>query len=142
MNRGAEAYRLGDKGAVLGAPIAPGEVLYEGPARIGSMGTIPYFGFGFRALPYAEERPDRMHLRISKLSPFDFLANLPAIWTGTWHDPAILFDYLVEEVEIELDPATVFQVGGDPCGEKTTVHARLAREPIQLVDFYAPPRGK
>ena len=52
-----------------------------------------------------------------------------------------MFDYLVEKVAIETDPATEFQIGGDPVGKRRRVHLELSPEPIRLVDFYAPPRG-
>jgi len=49
-------------------------------------------------------------------------------------------DLFVDDVEIEMDPVTSFQVGGDVQGERTKVRVRLA-DPIPVVDFYAPPRG-
>jgi diacylglycerol kinase family enzyme len=139
VNEGAEAFRVGEKGGALGYPFARGEIIYEGPARIVGLSTIPYYGFGFRMFPFAEERSDRMQLRISTIGPVGFIRNFRAIWRGEYHDPGTVFDYLVEAVRIEMDPATVFQVGGDPQGERARVYARVSAEPIRLVDFYAPP---
>jgi len=48
---------------------------------------------------------------------------------------------LVEQISIETDPETEFQIGGDPVGKRSQVRLRLSPEPIRLVDFYAPPRG-
>lgn len=138
-NEGAEAYRIGEKGGLVGQPIPKGETIYEGPARIVGLATIPYYGFGFRMFPFADERPDRMQLRVSTISSLGFVRNFPAIWRGEYHDPNIVFDYLVDAVSIEMDPPTVFQIGGDPQGERARVSARVSREPIRLVDFYAPP---
>lgn len=138
-NDGAEAYRVGAKGSILGPPIGSGEILFEGPARIATASTIPYFGFGFRMFPYAEERPDRMQLRVSSIGPVAFVRGFPAIWRGEYDDPNVLFDYLVERVTIEMDPPTAFQIGGDPHGDRAKVQIALSREPIRLVDFYAPP---
>ncbi|MBE7479950.1 MAG: hypothetical protein HS104_08195 [Polyangiaceae bacterium] len=138
-NEGAEAYRIGEKGGLVGQPIPKGETIYEGPARIVGLATIPYYGFGFRMFPFADERPDRMQLRVSTVSSLGFVRNFPAIWRGEYHDPNIVFDYLVDAVSIEMDPPTVFQIGGDPQGERARVAARVSREPIRLVDFYAPP---
>jgi len=72
LNEGGDAFRLGPNGAVVGRPIPKGQTIYEGPARIAAVSTIPYYGFGFRAFPYAEERPDRMSLRISTITPIPF----------------------------------------------------------------------
>lgn len=141
INEGADAYRVGEKGKRMGRPIARGEVIYEGPARVAALGSIPYYGFGFRFFPFAEERSDRMQLRVSTIGPVQFVRCFPAIWRGEFHDPSVVFDYLVDAVAIEMDPATVFQIGGDPQGERTVVHARVSPEPIRLVDYYAPPRA-
>jgi diacylglycerol kinase family enzyme len=138
-NTGGDAFRIGHQGKVLGQPIPRSEIIYEGPIRIAAASTIPYYGFGFRAFPYAEERDDRMHLRISTVGPIPFLRNFRDIWQGSWEDPEVLFDYLVDSLSLELDPPAPFQIGGDPRGERSSVSMRLAPEPIRLVDFYAPP---
>jgi diacylglycerol kinase family enzyme len=140
VNCGAEAYRLGSKGRVIGQPIPTGEVVYEGPARLAGLSTIPYYGFGLRMFPYASERDDRMHLRILTMSPAEFARNLPSIWRGDYENPDSIFDFLVSDVRIEMDPATAFQVGGDVQDERREVRIRLSDKPIRLVDFYAPPR--
>jgi diacylglycerol kinase family enzyme len=139
VNDGADAYRIGQKASVVGPPIPKGQTIYEGPARIAAVSTIPYFGFGFRAFPYAEERADRMALRISTITPIPFVKNFRAIWRGEYENPSVMFDYLVEAVTIEFDPPTPFQIGGDPCGERSRVQAVLSPTTIRLVDFYAPP---
>jgi diacylglycerol kinase family enzyme len=139
VNEGSEAYRVGGNGEIVGQPVARGEILYEGPARIVGVASIPYYGFGFRMFPFAEERTDRMQLRISTIGPVAFVRNFPAIWRGEYHDPDTVFDYLVEDIHIELDPPTVFQIGGDPRGERDRVKVSLSRDAIRLVDFYAPP---
>jgi diacylglycerol kinase family enzyme len=141
VNEGADAYRLGEKGSIVGRPIRKGEVIYEGRARVASCSTIPYYGFGFRCFPFAEERADRMNLRISTIGSFTVIANFPSIWKGQYENLEIIFDYLVEKVAIETDPPTEFQIGGDPVGKRRRVHVELSPEPIRLVDFYAPPRG-
>lgn len=140
INEGGAAFRVGEKGSIVGAPIPPGAVIYEGPAKVASVGTIPYYGFGFRFFPYAEDRPDQMHLRISNISSAMFVARFPAIWRGEYEDLKTTFDYFVDDVTIEMDPPTSFQIGGDVRGERRRVRVRLT-EPIRIVDFYAPPRG-
>jgi len=139
INTGDEAYRLGPKGTRLGMPIPNGHTIYEGPARIAALSTIPYYGFGFRVFPYANERADRMHLRVATLGAGPFVLNFKAIWRGEYESSEYLFDYLVQSVTVESDPATAFQVGGDYVGERSLVSARLTSEEIRLVDFYSPP---
>lgn len=141
VNEGADALRLGERGDIVGPPIAKGEVIYDGKARFASVSTIPYYGFGFRCFPFADERPDRMNLRISTIGSLGFLRNFPSIWRGEYHDERVVSDFLVEQVTIETSPETEFQIGGDAKGKRGKVRVRLSPEPIRLVDFYAPPRG-
>ena len=140
VNEGGDAFRVGEKGKIIGSAIRKGSLLYEGPAKVASAGAIPYYGFGFRFFPYAEDRPDRMHLRLSDLTPYAFVTNFGAIWRGEYEDLQTTFDYFVDDVTIEMDPPTSFQIGGDVVGERSRVRVRLT-EPIRIVDFYAPPRG-
>jgi diacylglycerol kinase family enzyme len=139
INRGAEAYRIGSKGSRVGAACGKGQTIYEGPARVTALSTIPFYGFGFRVFPYANERPDRMHLRISTITASPFIRNFKAIWRGEYESNEYLFDYLVEAIEIQVDPTTGLQVGGDYMGERSQVEASITAEPIRLVDFYSPP---
>lgn len=139
INAGGEAYRLGTKGSRVGMPFGKGDTIYEGPARLTALSTIPYYGFGFRVFPYANERPDRMNLRITTMTAGPFVRNAKAIWRGEYESSEHLFDFLVEAVDIEIDPVTPLQIGGDFFGERSKVHAALTPEQIRLVDFYSPP---
>ncbi len=138
VNLGAEAFRVGESGQAVGAPVRKGEVLYEGPMRLAACSTIPYYGFGFRVFPFALEREGRMQLRIATIGS---MRNFRAIWSGRYHNPISLFDYWVEHVRFDLDPAIAFQVGGDAMGDRRSLEIHLDALPIRLVDFYAPPRA-
>lgn len=139
INRGDDCYRVGPNGAIDGSGIPSGEVVFEGPARLVGVATIPYYGYGFRAFPFAEERADRMHLRISNLSVPAFARHFREIWRGEYYHPRKISDFLVRRIEIHMDPATPFQVGGDFRCEATEMLVELAPRRIRLVDFYAPP---
>ncbi len=141
-NDGADAFRVGPKGNIVGAPIPTGQVVYEGPMRVCALSTIPYYGYGFRMFPFAEERPDRMHLRIATLGLVSFVRHFPQIWRGEYESPEELSDYLVDAVSIEFDPAVEFQIGGDSRGLRSHISALLSPTPIRLVDFYAPPNAQ
>jgi diacylglycerol kinase family enzyme len=141
INLGEDAFRIGPRGQVVGAPIRKGEVIYEGRMRMAACSTIPYYGFGLRVFPFALDREDRMNLRIATVGSIEFVSNFPSIWTGKYENLESIFDYFVDHVRIEVDPNTPFQIGGDPQGDRSEVVVRLNPEPIQLVDFYAPPRS-
>lgn len=138
-NLGGDAQKISRRGPV-GPKLRAGDIIYEGPATIAALATIPYYGFGLRMFPFAEDRPGKMQLRVSTIASVSFVKNLPEIWRGEYEDPEILHDYFVDEIEIEMDPPTNFQIGGDIQGERRRVHAKLAPA-IRVVDFYAPPRG-
>ena len=140
-NTGGDAFRMGAGRKRAGSAIGSGEVIFEGKARLICCSTIPYYGFGFRMFPFAEDRPDKMHLRLSVIDAVTFAANFPAIWRGEYENLENTFDFLVDRVEIETDPPTPFQIGGDAVGPQGKLTLALSKKPIDLVDYYAPPRG-
>lgn len=141
INRGAPAARLGEQRRVQGELVEAGQVLYQGPARIIGLSTIPYYGFGFRMFPYVDDQRDRMALRVATMSAAEFLSNARAIWKGDYENPRTIKDFLVQDVEIEMSEPTPLQIGGDVQGERSNVRVNLFARPIRLVDFYAPPSG-
>jgi diacylglycerol kinase family enzyme len=141
INRGDPCFCVGPKGVISGQPVARGELLFEGPARLVGAATIPYYGYGLRAFPFAEDRADRMHLRVSNLSVPAFVRHFRSIWRGEYQDPEQITDFLVQSVEIRMDPPTPFQMGGDFRCETSEKTVSLAPRRIRLVDFYAPPNA-
>ena len=141
VNLGATAYAIGQGGKVLDRPVYErGETIFEGPARMASISTIPYYGFGFRVFPFATAREDRMSLRITTIGPTEFVPNVRGLWRGTYQNPNSLWDYLIDRVRVELDVSTAFQIGGDAMGDRRSVEVGITSRPVQIVDLYAPPR--
>jgi diacylglycerol kinase family enzyme len=138
VNTGAPAYKIGPGGRPLATPLPHQAVLFEGPITILAFSTIPYWGFGARVFPFAEDREDRFHLRIASLGPLEAMANLKSIWQGSYESPR-LHDFLVESITVHCDRPVPVQVGGDPVGRRTAVTASLSKRPVRVVDFYAPP---
>lgn len=138
VNEGGPALRIGQMGKPVGAPLQKGEVLYEGPIRLLAFSTIPYWGLGARAFPYAEDREDRMQLRVVNFGSIEAMTNLRQIWQGT-HRSDRMHDFLVEAFSVHCDEPTPLQIGGDVVGERSVVYARLSERPIQVVDYYSPP---
>jgi diacylglycerol kinase family enzyme len=138
VNEGGPAVRLGVDGQPVGPEVTKGEVLYDGPARMVAMSTIPYWGFGARIFPFAGERDDRFSLRVVDIGTFDVAFYIRSIWRGTYRSDKV-HDFLVEDVSIHVSAQLDLQIGGDPVGKRDVVHARLHPEPIDVVDYYAPP---
>jgi len=138
MNTGNPAQRLDADGKPVGAPIGAGQLIYEGPARILMMSTIPYWGFGARVFPFAEERDDRFNLRLVNFGSVEAVANVQAIWRGTYASDR-LHDFLADAISIECSEPTPIQIGGDVIGTRTAFEAKLSERRIRVVDYYAPP---
>jgi diacylglycerol kinase family enzyme len=137
VNEGAPCLRMGE-GDRPTREIARGEVLYDGPSRLVAMSTIPYWGFGARIFPFAEERDDRFSLRVCDVGPVEVAMHIRSIWRGSYRNDQTVHDFLCERIAIHYDEPMPLQVGGDVVGRRTLIRAALA-EPIEVVDYYAPP---
>jgi diacylglycerol kinase family enzyme len=135
VNLGTPGTRLDSQGRPMGEDIATGATIYEGPARIVAVATIPFFGFNFRMFPFADLRQDRMHLRISTVGSLGFAWNVKSIWRGTYFEKKTIFDFHVDHVGVHLTPAVDFQIGGDTHGKRSSFEARLSPEPIDLACY-------
>lgn len=135
VNAGAPAWRLAANGQRTGEPVPEGKVLYEGPCLMAACSTVPFYGLGMRAFPFAGEVPGTMHLRVASRIPVPtVLLGLPSIWSGAFRHPG-LHDFQVDRVRLELDRPTPLQVGGDAEGVRETVTMGVVSDPIDLVDF-------
>jgi diacylglycerol kinase family enzyme len=139
VNEGAPATRLGVDGQPIGPEIGVGELIYEGPSRMVAMSTIPYWGFGARIFPFANEREDRFSLRVVDIRTIDVALHIRKIWKGTYRSSRV-HDFLVDRISIHFESPLPLQIGGDAVGPRTVVHAAMAR-PIRVVDYYSPPSG-
>jgi diacylglycerol kinase family enzyme len=140
-NLGGPAYRLDAQGRQVGAPVAHGDPLYAGPCMMAAASTVPFYGFGMRAFPFAEARAGMLQLRIAtELSVPSVLWNLPRIWSGEWSNPGLL-DFHAERVKVQFDRPMPLQVGGDAEGWREEVTFGIAPPGIEMVDYTpAPPR--
>jgi diacylglycerol kinase family enzyme len=138
INRGpTAAYRVGPDGQPLEV-IAPGELLYKGPAMLTAASTIPYYGYGLRMFPFAGLQPGRMHLRVGVVRPLSVVSNLGRMWRGQWF-PEGVQDFLAAGVDVRFDRPVPFQVAGDAAGPRSELTMVVAPERISLVDFSARP---
>lgn len=137
VNAGRPAYRLDGRGRQAGPAIAEGELLYAGPCMMAAASTVPYYGFGLRAFPFAEARPGAMQLRVATQLPVASLVwNLGQVWAGEFSHPALL-DFHVERVSIQFERPVPLQIGGDAEGWREQVSFAMAPAPVELVDFGA-----
>lgn len=119
----------GDEEVVIPA----GTVLYDGPASFLSVGSIPYFGYGFTMFPFARHKAGHFQLRVGAAPVSSILANLyPRVWQGTYRHPK-MFDFLVKDVDIECSGELAYQVGGDAAGHARKLHFKVAERPVEFV---------
>jgi diacylglycerol kinase family enzyme len=112
-----------------------GSLLYEGPAPIISIGSIPYFGYGFKMFPFAAQKPGYVQLRVGSTPIPIILAKLwPSVWNGTFRH-AELKDFLVKDVVIESDRALPYQLGGDASGHRERLAFKASRETVSMVEL-------
>jgi len=137
VNRGA-AERLDQNGQPVGSRIEKDEVIFEGPCIAALVSTIPYWGFGVRVFPFADNRPaNRFCLRVVATSPLRVAAHMLSVWKGTYRDEKLI-DLYAEDVEFEFDEPNAIEIGGDPAGMTNSMRARLHPDPIKLIDYAAP----
>ena len=132
-NRGRRADLLGPEGEVLRG-YEPGEVMYDGDATMVMVGTCPYYGYGLKALPFADVAPDALHLRVVQLGIPAILGHLPALWQGR-HVGGKIIDFLVDHVEVELEEPAPYQRAGDAAGYRKAIDFGLSPDRIKLVRF-------
>jgi diacylglycerol kinase family enzyme len=139
VNDGAPAWRLDGQGRRVGRPMERGELLYAGPCLLAAAGTVPYYGFGLKAFPYALHSPGTMQLRVvADIGVASLLWNVPRIWKGSFSHPGLL-DFQVERVELTFDRAVPLQVGGDAEGERERLTFGMAPRSVTVVDFASGP---
>lgn len=81
-------------------------IIYSGTTGIIAASTTPYYGGGLRLFPYARLIPDKLHLRIGRISPLTGFFNIPQIFEGSYREKSEkLFgclDFIGKEFEVEL----------------------------------------
>ena len=136
VNRGA-AERLDQYGRPVGPPLEKDEVIFEGTCIAALVSTIPYWGFGVRVFPFADNRPPgRFCLRVVATSPLHVAAHMLSVWKGTYRNENLI-DVYADDVEFEFDEPNAIEIGGDPAGMTNSMRARLHPDPVKLIDYTA-----
>jgi diacylglycerol kinase family enzyme len=135
VNVGRPAWRLDARGARTGPPIAHGELLYAGPCMLAAASTVPYYGLGLRAFPFAGAAQGVMQLRIAtSIGVPTLLLNLSRIWAGEFSHEGLL-DFHADRVALRFERPVPLQVGGDAEGWRDALTFSMAANPVEIVDF-------
>jgi diacylglycerol kinase family enzyme len=137
VNVGRPAWRLDADGRRTGPPICHGELLYAGPCMLAAASTVPYYGLGLRAFPFAGSAQGAMQLRIAtSIGVPTLLLNLPRIWSGGFAHEGLL-DFHADRVALRFERPMPLQIGGDAEGWRDELTFSMAASPVEVVDFAA-----
>ncbi len=132
VNLGRPAHRLDTSGAPMGEAIPTGGLLYEGPASFAGAATMPLYGYGLKAYPFANTRAGRFQVRVYGGNALGAVRKVGDIWRGTFEHPE-LHDFHADRVRMVFDQAMPYQLGGDPKGYRRELTFGLSELPVNLV---------
>ncbi len=129
-NMGPQVFRMAD-----GAPsMLPGATtLHEGPVSVAAASTVPEWGYGLRAFPYALHKPGLLNVRIYDGHVLDAVVNAVKLWRG--EQVAGLHDWFASAVRMRFSRPMPFQIAGDAMGERTEIVLRAAPESVHVIDW-------
>lgn len=125
-------FTVDDGGKVI--PLEKRDVLYQGAVSVGAAATIPEWGYGFRAFPFATHAPGFINIRIYDRTVLEAVRNMPKLWSGVHPQPG-MHDFFVKKARMTFSRPMPFQIGGDPQGERTEVAYEVSDEPVNVVDW-------
>lgn len=135
VNAGRQAWRLDAAGRRTGPAIEKGDLLYAGPCLMAAASTVPYYGLGLKAFPWADRSAGLMQVRVaSTIGVATMILNLHRIWSGAFAHEGLL-DFHAERVALRFERPMPLQVGGDAEGWRDEVTFGMASAPVELVDF-------
>jgi diacylglycerol kinase family enzyme len=130
-NLGPEVFGLDGADRLVQLP--PGARLHEGPVSVGAAATVPEWGYGFRAFPFAGKKPGFINVRIYGGGVLDTVRSAASLWRGTHTEG--MHDWFATAVRMRFSRPMPFQIGGDAMGEREEIVLRAARETVRAVDW-------
>ncbi len=134
-NMGDEVYTVDPAGKIVKMEgVGNGAVLYDGLASVAGCATVPEFGYGFRAFPFAERVLGQLNVRIYDRTAFGAFSDLRPLWRGT-HPLRGMHDWFATAVRMTFSRPMPLQIGGDAVGERQTVDYRISDRTIEMLDW-------
>lgn len=130
---GHEVFRLDEQGRPFRVE---GDPLFEAPVSIAGASTVPEFGYGIRAFPYATTMSGLLNVRVYSQNVLRALAEVRTLWRGKTPD-AVMADFFSKRLELRFDRPMPFQIGGDPEGERKSFVVELSELSVDAVDWTA-----
>ncbi len=134
-NLGDEVYTMtADRKLLKIAGVGRGAVLYEGMASVTGAATVPEFGYGFRAYPFAERLLGYLNVRVYDVPPLTAILDISKLWRGT-HPLRGMHDWFTTAVRMTFSRAVPLQSAGDSVGTRQTVEYRVSDRLCDVLDW-------
>ena len=134
-NLGDEVYTMtADRKLLKLAGVGRGAVLYEGMASVAGAATVPEFGYGFRAYPFAERLLGFLNVRVYDVVPLRGIMDVPKLWRGT-HPLRGMHDWFTTAVRMTFSRPVPLQSAGDSVGTRQTVEFRIGARQCDVLDW-------
>src|SRR5512140_58067 len=134
-NLGDEVFTMtADRKLLKIAGIGRGAVLYEGMASVTGAATVPEFGYGFRAYPFAERLLGYLNVRVYDMPPVSAILDIPKLWRGT-HPLRGMHDWFTTAVRMTFSRAVPLQSAGDAIGTRQTVEYHVSDRQADVLDW-------
>ena len=95
----------GEEGEVNGTT-SEKKLVYSGSTGIIAASTTPFYGGGLRLFPYARLIPDKLQLRLGRISPLTGFFNIPSIFEGSYREKSErsfgCLDFIGKEFEVTV----------------------------------------
>jgi len=114
--------------------IKKGDLIYKGPFTSVIVGTTPFYGYGLKALPFANKKKDHFQIRILKMHPMLLGYKVLKAWNGLYEGDDIV-DFVVKDVIMKFNRPTPLQIAGEAGGYKKEVRVQLSKEKIDFIKF-------
>jgi diacylglycerol kinase family enzyme len=114
--------------------IGRGTILYEGMASVASAATVPEYGYGFRAFPFAERLPGFMNVRVYDQKPLRAVSDIPDLWRGRYPLRG-MHDWFATHVRMTFSRPMPLQIGGDAVGERQTIEMKSSDRTVDILEW-------
>ena len=134
-NLGDEVYTVTPSGRVVPLEGAKhGTVLYDGPMSVCGAASVPEYGYGFRAYPFAERFLGMLNARVYDRAALAAIKDIPKIWRGQ-HPLKGMRDWFTSGVRMTFSRPMPLQIAGDAVGNRLSVEYRIAKRQVEVIDF-------
>jgi hypothetical protein len=134
-NFGDEIYVMtADHKLARAEGVGRGAVLYEGLASVASAATVPEYGYGFKAFPFAERLLGFMNVRVYDEAPLRAMLATPNLWRGRYPLHG-MHDWFAKHVRMTFSRPMPLQVAGDAAGERQTVEMKASDRSVEILEW-------